>query len=167
MKAYAIGVDLGGTNLRVAAIDSDGLVLDRVSVPAVYDAGPDRVVDDVVGVIQQVRSRVDASGLIGVGIGVPGFIDMEEGVVLGAANLPGFQGYPVRAHIEQELRIPIILENDANAAALGEMWMGAGRGTEGPAAHSRSELASAAGIMSSNGRMCCAASAAWPARSAT
>ncbi len=128
MDAYSIGVDLGGTNLRVAAIDSSGQVLNRVSVPAVYDAGPDRVVCDIVEIIQQVRARVDGSSLEGVGIGIPGFIDMEMGVVVGAANLPGFQGYPVRTHIEGELKIPIILENDANAAALGEMWMGAGRG---------------------------------------
>jgi glucokinase len=128
MDAYSIGVDLGGTNLRVAAIDSSGQILDKVSIPAIYDAGPDRVVCDIVDVIQQVRSRVDGSGLEGVGIGIPGFIDMDAGVVVGASNLPGFQGYPVRAHIERELKIPILLENDANAAALGEMWMGAGRG---------------------------------------
>jgi glucokinase len=130
MNAYSIGVDLGGTNLRVAAIDSSGRILDKVSIPAFYDAGPDRVVCDIVKAIQQVQSRVDGSGLTGVGIGMPGFIDMEAGVVVGAANLPGFQGYPVRSHIERELKIPIILENDANAAALGEMWMGAGRGVK-------------------------------------
>lgn len=130
MDAYSIGVDLGGTNLRVAAINSSGQLLDKISIPADYDAGPDHLVCDIVDAIQQVRARVDSNGLEGVGIGIPGFIDMEAGVVVGAANLPGFQGYPVRAHIEGELKIPIILENDANAAALGEMWMGAGRGVK-------------------------------------
>lgn len=130
MSAYAIGVDLGGTNLRVAAIDTAGQMLKRVSVPADYNAGPDHVVCEIVNTIEQVRSQVDDSRLQGVGIGIPGFIDIEAGVVVGAANLPGFQGYPVRAHIEQELKTHIILENDANAAALGEMWMGAGRGVK-------------------------------------
>ncbi len=130
MDAYSIGVDLGGTNLRVAAIDLAGQILDRVSIPAVFDAGPDHVVADIVEAIQRIQSRLDASGLRGVGIGVPGFIDMEAGVVVGSANLPGFTGFPVRSHIEQELKTHIILENDANAAALGEMWMGAGRGVK-------------------------------------
>jgi glucokinase len=127
MSAYAIGVDLGGTNLRVAAIDAQGQVLHKVSEPAVFDAGPRRVVNEIVKVIEAVRTRVGTDGLRGVGIGVPGFIDMNAGVVIGSANLPGFQGFPVRDEVQQELGTPIILENDANAAALGEMWRGAGK----------------------------------------
>jgi glucokinase len=127
MSAYSIGVDLGGTNLRVAAIDQNGTVIDRVSEPAVFDTGPERVVGDICKVIKNVRGRIGTEGLRGVGIGVPGFIDMESGVILGSANLPGFQGLPVRDQIQEHLGTQIILENDANAAALGEMWMGAGR----------------------------------------
>lgn len=127
MTAYSIGVDLGGTNLRVAAIDSEGKILDRVSVPALYEAGPEQVVDEIVHVIHQVRSQVTTGELCGVGIGVPGFIDIDAGVVVGAANLPGFQGFPVRDEIQNHLGTKIILENDANAAALGEMWKGAGK----------------------------------------
>jgi glucokinase len=127
MDAYSIGIDLGGTNLRVAAIDASGQVLDRVSVPAIFNTGPEKVVRDIVKVIKEVRSRVGAAGLRGVGLGVPGFIDMDAGVVLGSANLPGFQGFPVRDKIQDALGTQIIMENDANAAALGEMWMGAGK----------------------------------------
>ncbi|HTU44667.1 MAG TPA: ROK family protein [Bryobacteraceae bacterium] len=127
MSAYSIGVDLGGTNLRVAAIDSEGKVLDRVSVPAVFDAGPERVVKEIVTAIHEVRSRVANDGLCGVGIGVPGFIDIDTGIVIGSANLPGFQGFPVRDEIQRQLGTKIMLENDANAAALGEMWRGAGK----------------------------------------
>jgi glucokinase len=130
MNAYSIGVDLGGTNLRVAAIDADGQVLHRVSEPAVFDAGPRRVVREMVNVIQAVRTCIGADGLRGVGIGVPGYIDMDAGVVVGSANLPGFEGFPVRDEVQQELGTTIILENDANAAALGEMWLGAGRGVK-------------------------------------
>lgn len=127
MPAYSIGVDLGGTNLRVAAIDSAGQVLTRVAEPAIYDTGPTRVAAEISRIIRTVREQVGSNGLCGVGIGVPGFIDMEAGVVIGSANLPGFEGFPVRDEIQQQLGAPIILENDANAAALGEMWMGAGR----------------------------------------
>lgn len=127
MSAYSIGVDLGGTNLRVAAIDADGHVLDRVSIPVAYDRGPEHVVDNIVDVIHKVRSRIASDGLHGVGIGVPGFIDIDAGVVVGTANLPGFEGFPVRDEIQRHLGTSIILENDANAAALGEKWMGAGK----------------------------------------
>jgi glucokinase len=127
MPAYSIGVDLGGTNLRVAAIEASGQVLDRVSVPAIFDTGPERVVNDIVTAVHRVRSHFEGDGLRGVGIGVPGFIDIDAGVVIGSANLPGFQGFPVRDEVQNQLGTNIILENDANAAALGEMWMGAGK----------------------------------------
>ena len=127
MGSYSIGVDLGGTNLRVAAVDSDGKILCRESVTASFDYGPLHVVNRIVSIIEQVRERVSGHELRGVGIGVPGFIDIDAGLVVGSANLPGFQGFPVRDEIQQRLGTPIVLENDANAAALGEMWMGAGR----------------------------------------
>jgi glucokinase len=127
MIPYSIGVDLGGTNLRVAAIDAEGKVINRISVPANYDAGPQRVMEDIVAAVVLIRTQTGPDHLSGVGIGVPGFIDMHRGVIIGAANLPGFEGFPIRDEIQHHLKTSIILENDANAAALGEMWMGAGR----------------------------------------
>ncbi len=127
MIAYSIGVDLGGTNLRAAAVSWNGEILERVSRPADFARGADCVVDDIVRAIDEIRSRLGFESLRGVGIGVPGFIDMAAGLVVGSANLPGFQDFPVRDKIQRCLGTPIILENDANAAALGEMWMGAGR----------------------------------------
>ncbi|MBV8864361.1 MAG: ROK family protein [Acidobacteriaceae bacterium] len=127
MSAYSIGIDLGGTNLRVAAVDSSGEILDKVSEPAVFDAGPEHVAEEIARVVDNVRKKVGVDGLAGVGIGVPGYIDITAGVVVGSANLPGFEGFPVRDRIQQNLGTPIHLENDANAAALGEMWMGAGK----------------------------------------
>jgi glucokinase len=102
-------------------------VLERVSVPANYDAGPINVVNEIVQAIRKVRDRLDPVLLRGVGIGVPGFIDIEAGVVIGSSNLPGFRDFPVRDEIQKHLGTPIILENDANAAALGEKWIGAGQ----------------------------------------
>ncbi|MGH9584224.1 MAG: ROK family protein [Bryobacteraceae bacterium] len=124
---YSIGVDLGGTNLRVAAVDGNGSILDRVSEPISYDHGPEAVVGVIGDVIRSVSGRMQDGSLCGVGIGVPGFIDMESGTVIGSANLPGFEAFPVRDAIQRRLGTPILLENDANAAALGEMWMGAGK----------------------------------------
>jgi len=127
MEPYSIGVDLGGTNLRAAAVDEKGKVLERVSVPANFHAGPIHVVSEIVGAIAKVRDRLDPVLLRGVGIGVPGFIDIDTGVIIGSSNLPGFNDFPVRDEIQKHLGIPIILENDANAAALGEKWIGAGQ----------------------------------------
>ena len=132
MSAYSIGVDLGGTNLRVAAVDAEGTLLDRVSIPALYGDGPERVVGEIVRVIEAIRKPLASHSLLrGVGIGVPGFIDIEKGVVMEASNLPGFTGFPIRDGIQNQLGTPIVLENDANAAALGEKWIGAGRGGQG------------------------------------
>lgn len=126
MSGYSIGIDLGGTNLRVAAIDETGHVLARVSETAKFDEGPEHVAGGIASLVDGVRQRIGAESLLGVGIGVPGYIDIEAGIV-DAVNLPGFLGFPVRDRIQQHLGIPIILENDANAAALGESWLGAGK----------------------------------------
>jgi glucokinase len=130
MTEYSIGVDLGGTNLRAAAIGKNGELIEKTSGVTNLSAGRDAVIDDIVAAITGVRSRLPDLRLAGVGIGVPGFILLEKGYILGSNNLPEMEGFPVRDAIEQRLGTPIILENDANAAALGEKWMGAGRGVQ-------------------------------------
>ena len=127
MAEYSIGVDLGGTNLRASAIDGEGRILRKISTPTNLAAGPDAVVADMVTAIRQIRNDLGVEDLIGVGIGAAGFILMEKGVITSSPNLPGFDDYPLRDRVEEQLQIPVILENDANAAALGEKWMGAGR----------------------------------------
>ncbi len=127
MAEYSIGVDLGGTNLRAAAIDAQGRILEKISGTTKLSAGPDAVVADMVEAICKLRDQLGAERLAGIGIGTPGFIIMDKGLITGSPNLPGFDNYPIRDEIERRLRAPVILENDANAAALGEKWMGAGR----------------------------------------
>jgi glucokinase len=128
MTDFSIGVDLGGTNLRAAAIDRNGKVLDKIAASTNPDAGRDAVLDEIVGHIKTLRDKIAGERrLAGVGIGVPGFIEIEKGFIVGSNNLPEFEGFPVRDAIEKRLGTPVILENDANAAALGEKWMGAGR----------------------------------------
>jgi glucokinase len=128
MTEYSIGVDLGGTNLRAAAISSDGTIIDKISGSTHLSGGREAVIADIVNAIIAVRDRIGkVSRLAGVGIGVPGFILIEKGIIIGSNNLPDFDGFPVRDDIEKKLGTPVILENDANAAALGEKWMGAGK----------------------------------------
>ena len=126
MTEYSIGVDLGGTNLRAAAISKDGKILDKVSVDTNSAGGAEAVIKDIVQSITALRSK-QTGRLAGVGIGVPGFILLEKGFILGSNNLPFFENFPVRDEIERRLGTQVILENDANAAALGEKWIGAGK----------------------------------------
>ncbi len=127
MIEYAIGVDLGGTNLRAAAVDRSGKMLDKISGATNFSEGRDAVLQDIVTAIQKMREKHGAAGLAGIGVGVPGFIRMKEGFITGSNNLPYLENFPVRDEISRRLGTVVILENDANAAALGEKWMGAGR----------------------------------------
>src|SRR5437016_5780656 len=127
MSDYTIGMDLGGTNLRAAAIDKAGRMLDKISGATNFAEGREAVLGDIVIAISKLREKHGAAGLAGIGVGVPGFIRMKEGLITGSNNLPYLEGVPIRDEISRRLGTKIFLENDANAAALGEKWMGAGR----------------------------------------
>jgi glucokinase len=127
---YSIGVDLGGTNLRAAAITEQGELLAKISGSTKLEEGRDVVIDDIVNSIRALRDRFGHEQLAGVGVAVPGFIKMDEGLIVGSNNLPQFEGFPVRDVIGEKLGTPVILENDANAAALGEKYFGAGQGVD-------------------------------------
>src|SRR5579862_1026985 len=127
MPEYCIGLDLGGTNLRAAAIDRAGHVLDRRSAATDPAAGREAMLGHMVHAITELRDCCGRDGLTGIGIGVPGFILLKEGIIRNSNNLACLEDFPIRAESERRLGTHVILENDANAAALGEKWMGAGR----------------------------------------
>jgi glucokinase len=128
MNKFSIGVDLGGTNLRIAAVDDQGNLLEKITLGTNLSLGRDRVIDDMCGAIQNISEKYKNSApLLGIGIGVPGIVDVEAGMMRAAVNLPGWADYPARAEIERRLRTMVILENDGNVAALGEKWLGAAR----------------------------------------
>ncbi|HKE21283.1 MAG TPA: ROK family protein [Bryobacteraceae bacterium] len=127
MADYTIGLDLGGTNLRAAAIDASGKMLDKISGSTNFIEGREAVLNDIVTGIQTLRQRHGVTELRGVGVGVPGFIRIREGFITNSNNLPYLENFPVRDEIERRLGARVILENDANAAAMGEKWIGAGR----------------------------------------
>jgi glucokinase len=130
MPDYSIGVDLGGTNLRAAAIDHTGKMLDKVSGSTNFSEGREAVLSDMVAAISTIRERHGLVGLAGIGVGVPGFIRIKEGFITGSNNLPYLENFAVRDELSNRLGARVILENDANAAALGEQWMGAGKGVD-------------------------------------
>jgi glucokinase len=127
MKHYAIGVDLGGTNLRAAAIDTQGNIIEQVDGPTNSIRGNQSVLESIGGAIRTLRETHGKAGLLGIGVGVPGFIEMDKGLITDSPNLPSMRNYPMRDLLSELVEAPVILENDANAAALGEKWMGAGK----------------------------------------
>jgi glucokinase len=127
MSEYSIGLDLGGTNLRAAAIGCSGDMLHKVSGRTQYSEGREAIVRDMVEAIDTLRTNFGSNDLAGIGIGVPGFISLEEGVIKNCNNISSLENFPIRDELSRRLGAPVILENDANAAALGEKWIGAGR----------------------------------------
>lgn len=127
MQHYAIGVDLGGTNLRAAAVSEDGEVIELLDAPTNGQRGNDAVLEAMATAIKQLRDKHGRARLLGIGVGVPGFILMDKGLITDSPNLPSMKNFPMRDLLSELVDAPVILENDANAAALGEKWKGAGR----------------------------------------
>jgi glucokinase len=127
-KAYSIGVDLGGTNLRIAAYTlCDGL-LETILLPTRLTAGREAVVADMCTAIKTLEARYSsAHQLAGIGIGTPGPLELPAGVLHNPPNLSGWDGFELRTAIESRLDRQIILESDANAAALAEAILGLGQ----------------------------------------
>jgi glucokinase len=129
MSNFSVGVDLGGTNLRIAAVTSEGQLLEKITLGSKAAPTRDDVINRMCDAIQRLSAKYKETGkFLGAGVGVPGIIDMSTGMLRKSANLPGWEDYPVRAEIERRLGARVILENDANVAALGEQWLGAARG---------------------------------------
>lgn len=127
---FSIGLDLGGTNLRAAAVGRDGRMLDSISGSTAYSAGREAIIGDMVTAIATLRARWGTAKLAGIGVAVPGFILLEEGVIGNSNNLASLENFPIRDELSRRLETQVILENDANAAAMGEKWIGAGRDVE-------------------------------------
>src|ERR1700690_3717910 len=126
--SFSIGVDFGGTNLRVAAYTPSAGFLETIHIPTRLQAGRDAVVADMCAGILKLRERyAPKSSLKGIGIGSPGPLELPEGRLRNPPNLPGFDGLELRAAVQQGLGSPVVVENDANLAALAECVVGKGK----------------------------------------
>ncbi len=133
-QEYVIGVDLGGTNVVTGALRADGARTYGVrSAPTAVEAGAEGVVDRIVAQIEatmadaMAEAGVTRDAFRGVGIGAPGPLDRERGLVIVAPNL-GWRDFPLRDRISDRVGLPASLDNDANCATVGEWWLGAARG---------------------------------------
>ncbi len=132
MKKYRIGVDVGGTNVKIALVDLDGKIAFSNTVPTRaemgYEAGVNNIkqaIKDLMQESNQTNKTVEA-----IGFGLPGQIDYKEGIVKNLPNIPGWVNIPLAKIIEDEFSIPTRLDNDVRCAALGELNFGAGKGCE-------------------------------------
>lgn len=126
---YVAGVDLGGTNLRIALADLEGNILGKWSSPTHNSRTPERVIEKMRNGLAELlqRTGVPPSKLLAVAAGAPGITDVEAGIVISAPHLQGWKDIPLRVMIESALGIPAVIENDVNLAAIGESWIGAAR----------------------------------------
>lgn len=129
MSRVVVGVDLGGTNLRTALVSSDGDILDKRKEATQSSEGWKKVVSRLANNITRQREIAAQRGqdVAAVGVGAPGVIQMDKGIVVKSPNFPDWNNLPLRDELQKALQIPVVIENDANAAALGEQWRGAGR----------------------------------------
>jgi glucokinase len=128
MAKYTVGVDLGGTNLRIGSFSTDWQKRTAVSLPTRVAEGPATVLSDMASAIRQVIAESGGvEDLEGIGVGSPGPIELPAGRLLQPPNLPGFHELELKVELEALLNLPVIIESDANAAALAEAHAGSGR----------------------------------------
>ncbi|MGJ7045903.1 ROK family protein [Thermoanaerobacterium thermosulfurigenes] len=130
MKKFACGVDLGGTKINTGIMDADGNILCNVKVPTEADKGPQHVINNIKkSIIESLNKlNIDVSQITGIGIGAPGPLNADRGVVECPPNLPGWIDIPLVDILKRDFDTEIKLNNDANAAALAEYLFGAGQG---------------------------------------
>jgi glucokinase len=130
-KTYVAAVDMGGTKTLAAIVDRDGKIHNRVKARTPVKRGPEPAIETIAHCVEQAMhsSGIPRARIACVGLGLPGPIDPEAGVVKVAPNL-GWVNVPVKKLLEKRLKMPVYLENDANAGTLGEARFGAGIGKE-------------------------------------
>src|SRR5271166_4846754 len=126
---YFIGIDLGGTNIKSGVVDNDGRPMSSVSTATHPERGPHIGLDNLVAAA---NAAVKESGLswdriAAVGLGSPGTMDLQAGMLLDPPNLPGWTDFPIRQLLADRLAKRVALQNDANAASYGEFWVGAAK----------------------------------------
>ncbi|MFC7393347.1 ROK family glucokinase [Scopulibacillus cellulosilyticus] len=128
---WYIGIDLGGTSVKMAFIDDDAQIIDKWDIKTDTTNDGENIVSDI---SKSIKSKIeehqkDKDLIKGIGMGAPGFLEMETGFVYQAVNI-GWKNYPLKEELEKSVGLPVIVDNDANIAAIGEMWRGAAEGAK-------------------------------------
>lgn len=128
MVKFIIGLDIGGTSVKIGFIDEQGEVMEKWSIPTNKENEGVSIVSDITHSITGKLNalQMDKQKLIGIGAGAPGFIDVSTGFVYEAVNI-GWQNFDLAGELQENFGVPVFISNDANVAVLGENWKGAGR----------------------------------------
>ena len=132
MGKFRIGIDVGATNIKVGLFDEKMEMVDHIQTLIDQDADLDRLMDYIASLAKRVAkdNNIEVSDLLGVGAAFPCYIDYKNGIALDACNVMALSNAPVRDMLYERLGVPVVVDNDANAAALGEHRLGAGKGHE-------------------------------------
>jgi len=125
-ERLVFAVDLGGTHLRVALVDDHGRILQHLKQETPRGDSPEEILDALASAAR--AWDCESKPVVAASIMVPGAVDSDKAVVVQAPNLPSLINFQLKAELQRRLGWPVFLENDANAAAVGEMWLGAARG---------------------------------------
>ncbi|TVM04255.1 MAG: hypothetical protein CV087_01035 [Candidatus Brocadia sp. WS118] len=127
-----VGIDLGGTNLKAGVVDTDGRIFHRLSIKTNSNADPQTISNQILELIAETMqsAQVRESDVVGIGLGSPGLVDKQGETILFSPNLPRWRNIPIKRIVSERFSKPCVLENDANAAAWGEKWAGAGKGVK-------------------------------------
>ncbi len=123
---YAVGVDLGGTNIKIGLVEANGKISKKISVDSCASEGPERVLSQIKSGINLITENCKGK-IIGIGIGAPGAVKLKKGTVENPPNFPGWNKVHVGNILKKEFKCDVYVENDANAAAIGELTYGSGR----------------------------------------
>jgi len=130
-EGYYVGLDVGGTTMKGGVVDDAGRSLGKVSLPTEAHrgqaAGLERMCETIRAAVAE--AGIGLADVAAIGVATPGTMDIPAGVILDPPNLKPWQNVPVRDHVHRAFGLPTAFQNDANAAALGEFWVGAGRST--------------------------------------
>lgn len=126
---YAIGVDIGGTNIPASLVDEKGRIIQTVEKKTDAHDGPEAVTDRITDSIKELMSKTNTA-IMGIGLGVPGALDLDNGVIETSPNLKDWKKVPILKMLKQKTKLDIYMDNDANCAAIAEHWIGGARGSK-------------------------------------
>ncbi len=130
MKRYVIAIDLGGTNIKGAVIKNFQNIINRITIPTRTYKNRRALISGISGLILRLikEAGIEKKKILGVGVGAPGLIDYNRGIIFDITNIKGFKNVPFKKLIEERTALKTFLDNDVNVMTLGELYYGAGRG---------------------------------------
>ena len=132
MSEMFVGIDLGGTNIKIGLFDSELKLISKTSVATKVDMGPEVVIDKMAQTAKKLLAEAGLSmqDVVAVGIGTPGPAKYSEGIIIKSTNMPTFKNVPICRMLNERLGVPVVFDNDANVACWGEYAVGAGKGVK-------------------------------------